>query len=86
MEFQIKQNWGNKIYAWQYFEINDDVELHEIEKKAIEVIKEEWKIRKKNNFSFSMPEKCKKKIKVSQWNTKKGEKLKDGIRFETFWY
>jgi hypothetical protein len=85
MEFQIRQSWGDKIYAYEYFEINDDAELHEIERKAIEVIKEEWKIRKKNNFSFSTPEKCKRKIKVVQWNTKKSGKLKDGIRFETFW-
>jgi hypothetical protein len=82
MEFQIRQSWGDKIYAYEYFEINDDAELHEIERKAIKVIKEDWKKTKKTSFGFSAPEKCKRKIKVVQFNS---NKVKDGIRFETFW-
>ena len=82
MEFQIRQSWGDCIYAWEYFEINDDAELHEIEKKAIEVIRYEWKIRK-NYLGFSIKEKSKKRIKVAQWHN--GKKVKNGVRFETFW-
>jgi hypothetical protein len=84
MEFQIRQSWGDEIYAYEYFEINDDAELHEIERKAIEVIKKDWK-KEKKIVGISAPEKCKRKIKVAQWNTKKAKKLKGGIRFETFW-
>jgi len=28
MEFQIRQSWGNEIYAWEYFEINNNVTLN----------------------------------------------------------
>jgi len=83
MEFQIRQSWGNEIYAWEYFEINNNASKEDIEEKAIQVIKDEWKNRKKNNFGFSAPEKCKSKIKVAEWSN--GKKVKGGIRFDTNW-
>lgn len=83
MEFQVRQSWGNQTYAWEYFEIDDNASMEEIELKAIQVIKEEWKYRKKNHFGLSAPQKCKKKIKVVQYG--ENGKVKGGIRFETYW-
>lgn len=83
MEFQVRQSWGQEMYAWEYFEIADNATREEIEAKAIQVIKDEWKYRKKNHLGFSVPEKCKPKIKVAQWAD--GKKVKNGIRFDTRW-
>lgn len=85
MEFQVRQNWGQEIYAWEYFEMPDDATREEIELKAIQVIKDEWRHRKQNHFGLSAPQKCKPKIKVAQWDEAAGKKTKDGIRFETRW-
>lgn len=81
-EFQITQSWGNGCKAWEYFEIDSGASLIEIEAKAINCIKEIWR-KQKEYPSFSVPEKCKKKIKISEY--KDGDKVKGGIRITTKW-
>lgn len=84
MEFQIRQSWGDECYAYEYFEIDENASIEDIKKKAIQVIKDDWKKTKKNYISFCIPEKCKKTIKVSQFNKDIGV-IKDGIKFKTKW-
>lgn len=78
--FQIKQNFGQEIYGFEYFNMPDNAELQEIEKKAVEVQKLDYK----NRFSgFSGKSMEKPTIKVAEYLD--GKKVKGGIRFKTKW-
>lgn len=79
-QFQIKQNFGQQIYGFEYFTIAYDATIEEIEEKAIIVQINDYK----NRFSgFGGKEKEKSTIKVSEYFD--GKKVKGGIQFATKW-
>lgn len=79
-KFQIRQNFGQKSYGFEYFDMPDDATYPEIEKKAIEVQKLDYK----NRFSgFGGKSREKPTIKVAEYSD--GKKVKGGIRFKTKW-
>ena len=79
-QFQIRQNFGQKIYGFEYFSISDDATIEEIEEKAIIVQINDYK----NRFAgFSGKQKEKATIKVSEYIN--GKKVKGGVQFSTKW-
>lgn len=79
--FQIKQDFGDQIFGFEYFEMPEEATLPEIEKRAIEVQKLDYKNRF-SGFSGKMMEK--KTIKVEE-TSRNGKKVKGGIQFKTKW-
>lgn len=79
-QFQIRQNFGQQIYGFEYFSMPDDATIPEIEQRAIEVQKNDYK----NRFSGMSGKSLEKPtIKVSEYF--QGKKVKEGIRFSTKW-
>lgn len=82
IEFQVTQNWGDGCKAWEYFTINSSASDEEIKEKAIECIRNDWE-KQKRGPRFSVPEKCKKTIKIAEYAN--GKKVNNGIRLTTKW-
>lgn len=82
-EFQIKENYGNGILAWTYFEIGSFASPLEIEKKAIETTKLEWRKTRSSPLLWSVPEPPRPTIEIAEYRN--GEKVKGGIRLKTKW-